>query len=209
MYEYTPDQLHFVEEWTHKRDSLVLEVGLLTNEKETLLKDNQNIAEINNSLKAGIDEMNANASKLGFEQAEKVNDLKREQSTLIEEIETLKTKRDIMTKDLDEKNNTLINLGVLIKSIQVVTQDTTDTIRRMGNELTTYTSKVGEASNSITTDSNTIKSLTNELSIVIDSERKANYEKSREIDSREIAVIGREKLAEMKYNEVIKKLNEK
>ena len=209
MTEYTPDQILFVENFTHKRDSLTLEVGLLTHEKEQLLKANQDIAEINASLQKGIDEMNANASQLGFEQAEKVNQLKLEHATLIEEIETLKTKRDIMTKDLDEKNNTLVTLGVLIKSIQVATEDTTQQIKSMGNQLGIFTGRVESASLTISDEANRVKTMTTELSTVIDSERKTNYERTREIDAREIAVIGREKLAEMKYNEVVKQLNKK
>jgi len=209
MHEYTPDQVMFVEEWTRKRDALVLEVGLLTNEKEVLIKRNQEISDVNSSLQSGIDEMNENASRLGFEQAEKINELKIEHSNLIEEIETLKTKKELMSKDLDEKNNTLINLGVLINSIKVATEDTTIKIRNMIPELNKYTSQVANATTSIETEATRVKALTNELSTVVDSERKANYEKSREIDAREIGVIGREKLAEMKYAEVIKQLNEK
>jgi predicted nucleic acid-binding Zn-ribbon protein len=196
-----------VENFTNKRDSLTLDVGLLTHEKEQLLKANQDISEINASLQKGIDEMNANASQLGFEQAEKVNALKLEHATLVEEIETLKTKREILSKDLDEKNNTLVTLGVLIKSIKVATEDTTSQIKSMTNTLNIYTGRVESASLTIQHESEVVKSLTHELSTVIDAERKANYEKSREIDSREIAVIGREKLAEMKYNQVIKDLN--
>jgi len=209
MIEYTPDQILFVENFTHKRDSLTLEVGLLTHEKEQLLKSNQDISEINASLQKGIDEMNANASQLGFEQAEKVNSLKLEHATLVEEIETLKTKRDMMTKDLDEKNNTLVTLGVLIKSIQVATEDTTTQIKSMGNQLGVFTGRVESASLTIADEANRVKSITTELSTVIDIERKTNYERTREIDAREIAVIGREKLAEMKYNEVVKQLNTK
>lgn len=209
MVEYTPDQILFVENFTNKRDSLTLEVGLLTHEKEQLLSRNQDLESINNALQTGIDEMNNNASKIGFEQADRVAELKLEAVKLQEEINTLKDKRDILSHDLDEKNNTLISLGVLIKSIQMVTQDTTEQIKKMGNELTLYTTKVGTASELIATESNKVKSYTTELATVIDSERKANYEKSREIDSREIAVIGREKLAEMKYNQVIKELNSK
>jgi chromosome segregation ATPase len=208
MVEYTPDQILFVENFTHKRDSLTLEVGLLTHEKEQLLKSNQEIAEINASLQNGIDEMNNTASQMGFEQSEKINALRLEHSGLIEEIETLKSKKELLIKDLDEKNNTIISLGVLIKSIQMVTEDTTNQIRKMGNELTLYTTKVSQASESIASESNKVKEYTNELGNVIDAERKINYEKSREIDSREIAVIGREKLAEMKYHEVVKQLNE-
>lgn len=208
MHEYTPDQIMFVENFTHKRDSLTLEVGLLTHEKEQLLKNNKDISEINASLQKGIDEMNANAAQLGFEQAEKVNALKLEYSTLVEEIETLKTKRDMMSKDMEEKNNTLITLGVLIKSIQVATEDTTNQIKQMSNNLGVFTGRVESASLTIADEANKVKSLTNELSTVIDSERKNNYERTREIDAREIAVIGREKLAEMKYNEVIKKIGE-
>lgn len=207
MNEYTPDQILFVENFTHKRDSLTLEVGLLTHEKEQLQTRNNDLGSINAALQAGIDEMNNNASRLGFEQSERVAELKLEAVKLQEEINTLKDKRDILSKDLDEKNNTLISLGVLIKSIQVVTEDTTNQIKRMGNELTLYTTKVGTASELIATESSKVKSYTEELGGVINNERKVNYEKSREIDSREIAVIGREKLVELKYNEVVKSLN--
>lgn len=207
MHEYTPDQVKFVENFTHKRDSLTLEVGLLTHEKEELLRANQDLESINSALQSGIDEMNNNASKIGFEQSQIVADLKLEAVKLQEEINTLKDKRDILSHDLNEKNNTLISLGVLIKSIQVATEDTTNQIKKMGNELTLYTTKVGQASELIATESTKVKSYTEELGGVVDKERKVNYERSREIDSREIAVIGREKLAEMKYNQVIKDLN--
>lgn len=207
MHEYTPDQVKFVESFTNKRDSLTLEVGLLTHEKEQLLITNRELAENNTALQKNIDEMTANSSRIGFEEAEKVNQARLEYSTLVEEIETLKAKRELMSKDLDEKNNTLINLGVLIKSIQMVTEDTTSHIRKLGTDLNQYTAKVESASLTVQHEAETIKSLTTELSGVIDSERKANYEKSREIDNREIAVIGREKLVEMKYQEVIKGLN--
>lgn len=209
MHEYTPDQIMFVENFTHKRDSLTLEVGLLTHEKEQLMVTNQQVSELNAALQKGIDEMNANASKIGFEQSEKVASLKLEAMTLEEEIKGLKEKRAMIAKDLDEKNNTLISLGVLIKSIQVVTEDTTNQIRKMGNDLTLYTTKVETASSLIANESERVKSFTNELATTIDTERKTNYERTREIDAREIAVIGREKLAEMKYNEVVKKLNDK
>lgn len=207
MHEYTPDQLLRVEEWTHKRDSLILDMGLLTHEKEELLTRNNELSSINASLQAGIDEMNNNASKLGFEQAEIVSNLKLEAVKLQEEINTLKDKRDILSTDLSEKNNTLISLGVLIKSIQMVTEDTTNQIRKMSNDLGVYTGKVSEASSTISGDADRVKNYANELANVIDKERQVNRERTKEIDAREIAVIGREKLAEMKYNEVIKKLN--
>ena len=206
MVEYTPDQIMFVENFTNKRDSLTLEVGLLQYEKDKLLVDNSNIAEINASLQNGINEMNANASVLGFEQAEKVNNLKLEKTTLEKEIDSLKESRALLSKDLDEKNNTLITLGVLIKSIQIVTQDTTEHIRKIGNDLNIYTGRVESAATTIHGEAERVKALTNEMSTTIDTERKTNYERTREIDNREIAVIGREKLVDLKYREITKDL---
>ena len=206
MVEYTPDQIMFVENFTNKRDSLTLEVGLLQYEKDKLLADNSNLAEINSSLQNGINEMNANASVLGFEQAERVNTLKLEKTTLEKEIDSLKESRALLSKDLDEKNNTLITLGVLIKSIQIVTQDTTEHIRKMGNDLNIYTGRVESASATIHGEAERVKALTNEMSTIIDTERKTNHERTREIDNREIAVIGREKLVDLKYREITKDL---
>lgn len=207
MIEYTPDQILFVESFTNKRDSLTLEVGLLTHEKEVLQADNKNISELNAALQKGIDEMNENASKLGFEQSEKVATLKLEVLSLEEEIKTLREKRDLLSKDLDEKNNTLISLGVLIKSIQLVTEDTTNQIRKMSNDLGIYTGKVESASSTISGDADRVKLYADELSTVIDKERQINRERTKEIDAREIAVIGREKMVELKYAEVVKNLN--
>lgn len=207
MIEYTPDQILFVESFTNKRDSLTLEVGLLTHEKEVLQADNKNISELNAALQKGIDEMNENASKLGFEQSEKVATLKLEVLGLEEEIKTLREKRDLLSKDLDEKNNTLISLGVLIKSIQLVTEDTTNQIRKMSNDLGVYTGKVESASSIISGDADRVKLYADELANVVDKERQANRERTKEIDAREIAVIGREKMVELRYAEVIKNLN--
>lgn len=206
MIEYTPDQILCVENFTNKRDSLTLEVGLLTHEKEQLEQRNQDLGVINSSLQSGIDEMNNNASKLGFEQSEIVSNLKLEVVQLKEEINTLKDKRDILSTDLNEKNNTLVSLGLLIKSIQVVTEDTTNQIRKMSNDLGIYTGKVSEASSTISGDADRVKGYANELSDVIDKERQNNRERTKEIDAREIAIIGRERLVEMKYAAVTKQL---
>lgn len=200
----TPDQENHIKTFTEKRDTLALEVGLLQTEKESLLFDNRNLSESNNELRKKNDEMIANATNVAFQHSEELARLREEKIALIADIDTLKTKRELMMKDLDEKNNTLITLGVLIKSIQTATQDTTDHIRKVSNDINLYTSKVHSASISIENEANRVKSFTDELGGVIDAERKANYEKSREIDNREIAVINREKMVELKYKQAIK-----
>lgn len=207
MNEYTPDQILFVENFTNKRDSLTLEVGLLTHEKEQLLSKNSELSSVNASLQANIDEMNNNASKLGFEQADRLAKLREEEEVLKKEIDSLQQQKDSMSKELTEKNNTLITLGVLIKSIQVTTQDTVQTIKNMSTDLTVHTNKFKESTKTVEQEISKIKSFTGELSNLIDKERKINYEKTKEIDAREIAVIGREKMVELKYSEVIKQLN--
>lgn len=196
---YTPDQEKFIEDFTSTRDRLSLEVGLLTQEKETLLFDNEQLAESNASLRRGIDEMNANASKIGFEQSNIVASLKAEVVNLETEISLLKNKRELMAKDLDEKNNTLINLSLLIKSIQVATEDTTSHIRKITGDLNVYTSRVSSTASTIESQVDRVKKYADELGGVIDQERKTNYLKTKEIDDRENAVITREKLVNLQY----------
>ena len=205
MIEYTPDQLLFVESFTTKRDALTLEVGMLTHEKEQLLEHNKNVSEINASLQKGIDDMNANAAKLGFEQAEKIDTLKKEVSDLESQIEVLKQKRDLLTIDTEEKNNTLINLGLLINTIKSSTEETVEHIRGITGTINTYVGRIESATNVIESDSSRVKGYIDEFSNVIDTERKANYIKSKEIDDRENAVIGREKFVETKYQDLFKK----
>jgi uncharacterized protein YoxC len=204
MVEYTPDQVKFVEEFSNTRDRLSLEVGLLTQEKETLLFANTTLAENNAALQSSIDDMHSNVARESFEESEKLSKLREEVNRLTADIEVLKTRREVMAKDLDEKNNTLINLGVLIKSIQIATQDTTDHIRKISNELNVYTGRIESSALNIEHESNRVKSFTDELGNVVDAERKANYEKSREIDNRELAVINREKMVELQYSKAVK-----
>jgi hypothetical protein len=206
MIEYTPDQIKFVEEFTITRDRLSVEVGLLTQEKESLLHSNLTLSELNATLQNGIDKMNSEASNLGFEQAEKISNLKAEVSKLEADILVLKEKRELQVKDMDEKNNTLINLGILIKSIQSATEDTTSHIQKIKSDLNIFTGRVESASLNIEHESNRVKSFTNELSGSIDMERKENYRRTKEIDDRENAVIGRERMVELQYAKIVDQL---
>lgn len=205
MHEYTPDQIKFVEEFTATRDRLSVEVGLLTQEKETLLFLNNELSESNSDLKKGIDAMNANSSKLGFEQAEKIANLKSEVTNLENDIILLKEKREILMKDLDEKNNTLINLALLVKSIQTATEDTTDHIRKITGDLNVYSSRVQGTASAIEAQADRVKGFTEILSGVVDQERKTNYLKTKEIDDRENAVIARERMVALQYSKAVKK----
>lgn len=206
MIEYTPDQLLFVESFTTKRDSLTLEVGLLTHEKEQLIEHNRNISELNANLQQGIDEMNNKSASLGFEQAEKIASLKKQVTDLESDIEVLLQKKDLLVKDTEEKNNTLINLGLLINSIKTSTEDTVEHIKKITGVLNVYTGKVEITANVVEGEANKIKSYVNELSTTVDQERKENYRRTKEIDDRENAVIGREKMVELKYAKAVKEL---
>ena len=207
MTEYTPDQIQFVEEFTATRDRLSVEVGLLTQEKESLLHTNSGISKLNASLQDGIDKMNSEAASLGFEQASKIAALKDEVKILEADIEVIKKKRELIMKDMDEKNNTLINLGLLIKSIQVATEDTTSHIQKIKSDLNVFTGRVETASFNIEGESNRVKAFTDELSGIIDKERKENYRRTKEIDDRENAVIRREKMVELQYAKAVKQIN--
>lgn len=206
MHEYTPDQIKFVEEFTTTRDKLSVEVGFLTQEKESLLHKNETLSGINAALQDGINKMNAEASELGFQQASKIADLKLEVTKLEDDIVILKQKRELMMKDIDEKNNTLINLGLLIKSIQVATEDTTSHINKIKSDLNIFTGRVETASLNIENESNRVKSFTDELSGKIDEERKENYRRTKEIDDRENAVIRREKMVELQYAKAVNQI---
>lgn len=204
MVEYTPDQLLFVERFTAKRDSLTLEVGLLTHEFEQLSEKNQNLSASNAILQQKIDDAHNNAARIGFEEAEKIHKLKQEAAELEALIAVLREKKEILTKATEEQNNTLIALGLIINTIKSSTEDTVQQIRSIKGVLDTHSSKVEKTAEAIGGEAGRVKSFIDEFSNVIDKEREKNYLKNKELDDRENAIIGRERFVEMKYAEMLK-----
>lgn len=202
--EHTPDQKEFIKTFTEKRDTLTFEVGVLTTEKESLQRENSDLSAQNSRLKSEIETMHVESARKAVEENEKINALKLERSILQEEIKNLTVQKKNLSDEISEKQNTVINLGILIKSIQSATSDTTEHIKRMGLEINVYSGRVESAVVNIEKEAGRVKGFVDELGGVVDKERKHNYEKSREIDMRELAVINREKLVDMKYKELKK-----
>lgn len=200
----TDDQKLFLENFVEQRDTLAVEVGLLSQEKERLLSDNRELSSLNAGLQRNIEDMRANSAKIGFEESEKVSKARTEYTGLIAEITSLKTQKELLAKDIDEKNTTALNLGLMIKSIQQVVSATVQSIRDMSNDLKVFSNQAGESSRGVQLEAGRIKKFVDELANVIDKERKINHDRTLEIDARERAVIGREKMVEMQYRQATK-----
>jgi uncharacterized protein YoxC len=197
-FEYTPDQLMFVESFTKKRDELTGEVGMLTYEQDKLLQRNQELAEINAALKKDIADMQENSAKIGFEAGKQIADAQIEVAQLKSDIELLITKKSVLTEAVEEKTNSLRSLSLVITSIKTTTEDTTDHIRKISNDLNVYSGRIEAVALATETEAGKIKGYVNELSTTVDNERKVNYLKTKELDDRENAIILRERILKSK-----------
>jgi len=198
MIEYTPDQLMFVESFVSKRDELTRDVGMLTHEKDILLRENKNLSDVNDALQKDINDVRNNAAKIAFEASEKASEAKLELVKLQLEVEKLKERHEFLTNQVDEKNTSLRNLGLVITSIGTTTQNTIDHIASISNKLNSYTSRIEAVATIAGESADKIKASVVELSTTIDNERKVNYLKTKEIDDRENGVILRERLLKSK-----------
>lgn len=198
MIEYTPDQLMFVESFVSKRDELTRDVGMLTHEKDILLRENKNLSDVNDALQKDINDVKNNASKIAFECSEKASEARIELIKLQLEVEKLKERHEFLTNQVDEKNTSLRNLGLVITSIGATTQNTIDHIASISNKINGYTSRIEAVANTANESAEKIKACVVELSTTIDNERKVNYLKTKEIDDRENGVILRERLLKSK-----------
>lgn len=187
-----------------KRDSLALEVGLLTSEIETRSARVRELTGEENRLVSSIEDMKLKTSAIVLEESEKIGKIRAEHSSLQADIKSLKETKDLLSKDIEEKNTTIVNLGLMIKSVSGAISETEKKVKDLSTQVDVHTNKIAGSATKIEHESNRVKTFADTLSNVIDKERKINHEKTREIDSREIAVINRERAADLLYSKAAK-----
>lgn len=190
----TPEQELHLKGFTEQRDSLMKEVSILVAEKDSLLKENKNLSELNSNLHTQIESLKIESAKIA------------EDNKIDEEVS--KATRVLVQENLDTLTNirdkSIAEVGVISEKIAEAGDRIEDTLM----SVVTFDNWLNETKSKVSEVAENILSVGREVTATVEAIELANKRFTENLVSQETALQERKNTLDIRENMLSDRENE-